>query len=83
LDFQIRICGYAFEIKIDVFNIGTNLTCVGLGLRALSFHFTNPFHAVTRIVSRGKDGSLLLQVKIVFLLPGIVLSFLLFDNKKI
>lgn len=83
MDFQIRICAYAFEIKIDVSYIGTNMTCVGLGLRALSFHFTNPFHAVTRIVSRGKDGSLLLQVKIEILLPGIVLSVLLFDNKKI
>ena len=83
MDFQIRICAYAFEIKIDVSYIGTDMTCVGLDLRALSFHFTNPFHALTRIVSRGKDGSLLLQVKIEILLPGIVLSVLLFDNKKI
>lgn len=59
------------------------MTCVGLDLSALSFHFTNPFHAVTRTVTRGKDGSLLLQVKIEILLPGIVLTFLLFVIKKI
>lgn len=31
--------------------------------RAISVQFTNPFRTSTRIVSRGKDGSLLLQVQ--------------------